>query len=243
MLIKPFGKVMKDLQSPSTYDSYIGVVADNNDPKKLGRVRVLIPVYEDMNLEDYPWACPTMNTFLGNSANSISFSIPEVGSQVRVTFPTKDVAAPYYSGCELNDENKSTFFDEDYPNCYGSKDSVGNFIKINKAKETVHIQHSSTLNLQVSKDGSFAITNPRGTYLVADKSGNISLNDAKVVTTNCAEFDIHSGVSTVDIPSVTFTGDVKINGSFTPLTGTGAVVPLPNGKTLVFTNGLLTAYK
>lgn len=243
MIIKPFGKVVNDMKTPTTKDSYLGIVADNNDPKKLGRVRVLIPLYEDMDLEDYPWACPTLNTFLGNSANSISFSVPEVGSQVRVTFPTKDLYAPYYSGCEMNENNKCTFFDEDYPNCYGTKDSVGNFVKVNKAKETVHMQHSSSLNLQISKNGTFAITNPRGTYLVADNVGNISLNDAKVVNANCAEFDVKAGTSTMDVGSTTFNGDVKINGSFTPVAGISSYVPLPDGKLLVFTNGILTAYK
>lgn len=243
MLIKPFGKVINECKTPSTNNSYLGIVADNNDPKKLGRVRVLIPLYEDMELDSYPWACPQFSTFLGNSPNAISFSVPEVGSQVRVTFPTKDIYAPYYSGCEINSENKCTFFDEDYPNCYGSKDSVGNFVKINKKKKTAHIQHSSTLNLQVAEDGTFAITNPNGTYLVADRTGNISLADAKAVDVASSEFNVKSGASVMDVGSTTFTGDVTVNGSFTPVGGVSATVPLPDGRVLYFTNGILTGYR
>lgn len=242
-LIKPFGKIVKEYSSPNTSDTYIGTVVDNADPKKLGRVRILISLYEDLEVDSYPWATPLLSTFLGNSANAVSFSVPEIGSQVRVTFPTKDVYAPYYSGCEMNEENKCTFFDEDYPNCYGSKDSVGNFIKINKAKETVHLQHSSSLNLQILKDGSFGVTNPRGTYLFVDQSGNISLADAKIINTTCAQYDIKAGTSTMDVGSTVFNGEVKVNGAFTPIAGISAVIALPNGKTLTFTNGILTGYK
>lgn len=243
MLIKPFGKILDEVGSPTTLDTYIGIVADNNDPKKLGRVRVLIPLYEDMDLDDYPWACPCLNTFLGNSKNAISFNVPEIGSQVRVSFPTKDSYAPYYSGCEINEENKCTFFDEDYPNCYGSKDSVGNFIKINKAKKSIHMQHSSTLNLQIDKSGTFAVTGPNGTQLIADNVGNINLNRARTIQADCGELLVEAGAITWDSGSNTINGDLKVNGAFTPVAGIDAYVPLPNGRILIFTNGILTGYK
>ena len=108
MLIKPYGPIIES-GKPTEDESYVGIVADNEDPKKLGRCRVFCSLYEDIDLEALPWCFPTLETFLGNSPNSIAFSVPEIGSQVRVTFPTHDKYAPYYSGCELNERNKCTY--------------------------------------------------------------------------------------------------------------------------------------
>ena len=59
MFIKPFGPIIES-PKPSLSDTYIGVVADNNDPKKLGRVKVLIPLFQDMNPNELPWAYPLL---------------------------------------------------------------------------------------------------------------------------------------------------------------------------------------
>ena len=242
MFIKPFGPILES-PKPSLSDTYQGVIIDNNDPKKLGRVKILIPLFEDMDMDAYPWAYPLLGTFLGNSPNSVSFSVPEVGSQVRVCFPTKDIYAPYYSGCELNEENKCTFFDEDYPHCYGTKDSKGNFVKVNKKTETVTFQHSSTTNVEVTQDGTTTLTNPSGGSISFDSVGNLTVSKGKEVQADFADLVLSGSSATLDISNVTFTGDVKIDGSFSPVNGVSVVVPLPNGQILQFTNGILTAVK
>lgn len=240
MLIKPFAN-LGEYPTPSEEDTYLGTVINNTDPLKLGRVRVLIDLYDDLEEDSIPWATPLLETFLGNSVNSIKFSVPELGSQVRVSFPNKDKYAPFYSGCEINLENKCTFFDDDYPNCYGTKDSVGNFIKVNKATKYVTIQHSSTTNLQIAPDGTAMVTNPNGTSITFDSVGNITLDNAKIVQAQCNDFNVYSGTALFDNKTTTFSGSVQINGDFNLLAGVSANVPLPNGMVLVFTNGILTS--
>jgi hypothetical protein len=165
MLIKPYGPIIEP-NKPTEEETYVGIVADNEDPKKLGRCRVFCSLYEDIDLEALPWCFPTLETFLGNSPDAIAFSVPEVGSEVRVSFPTHDKYAPYYSGCELNERNKCTFFDDDYPNCYGFKDSVGNFTKINKRTGINVYQHTSTTNVEIMNDGTTTFTTPNGQYML-----------------------------------------------------------------------------
>lgn len=240
MLIKPFAN-LGESPTPSEEDTYLGTVVDNNDPLKLGRLKILTDLYDDLDADSIPWASPLLDYFLGNSVNAISFSVPELGSQVRVSFPSKDKYAPFYSGCELNSENKCTFFDDDYPNCYGTKDSVGNFIKVNKATKYVTIQHSSTTNLQLAPDGTAMVTNPNGTTITFDSIGNLNIERAKSVSTICNDFSIYNGTSLFDTTTTTFTGSVQINGDFNPLAGISAVVPLPTGVILTFTNGILTS--
>lgn len=174
MLIKPFSILFKDQMDPTTM-SYLGYVEDNKDPEKLGRVKVRVAPYSDLKREDLPWASPMLGS-CGNTASAGGLNVPELGSQVRVTFPSRDFTAPYYSGAELNEVSKTTFFDDDYPDTYGYKDSTGNFVKVNKARGTAQFQHSSSANLQIAPSGSMKVTLPSGAYFLLDNSQNFELN-------------------------------------------------------------------
>ncbi len=259
MLIKPYGPLV-EANKPTEDNTYIGIVADNNDPKKLGRLKVFCAIYEDMDLEALPWCFPTLNTFLGNSPDSISFSVPEIGSQVRVSFPTKDKYAPYYSGCEMNERNRCTFFDDDYPNCYGHKDSVGNFTKINKATGVNLYQHKSTTNVEILNDGTTTFTTPNGQYLQIDPKGNLigeigsvsligngyfsytnggtnfTMNGGAVEMISCGPFSVKAPIST-------FQGDLLVSGSLGSSSAGNTIAYSLTGDPLVFSNGVLQAPK
>ena len=174
MLIKPFSILFKDQVEPTAM-SYLGSVVDNNDPQKLGRIKVRITPYSELATQDIPWASPKLGSH-GNSAEYGGLNVPEVGSQVRVDFPNRDFTAPYYSGAELNTMNRTTFFDEDYPNTYGFKDSVGNFYRINKERGTVQFQHFTSTNAQVAPDGSIKVSLSNGAYFILDNGNNFELD-------------------------------------------------------------------
>ena len=259
MLIKPYGPIIES-GKPTEDESYVGIVADNEDPKKLGRCRVFCSLYEDIDLEALPWCFPTLETFLGNSPNSIAFSVPEIGSQVRVTFPTHDKYAPYYSGCELNERNKCTFFDDDYPNCYGFKDSVGNFTKINKRTGINVYQHKSTTNVEIMNDGTATFTTPNGQYMQIDPKGNVigELGSMSFITTGYFSFSnngsnftmnggavefISVGPFSVKAPQSSFDGDLLVSGSLGSSSAGNTIHLSLTGPPLVFSNGVLVAPK
>ena len=53
---------------------FVGVVEDNNDPKRLGRCRVrVLNVFDDIAVDEIPWATPWKD-LSGNQ-----FDLPEVG--------------------------------------------------------------------------------------------------------------------------------------------------------------------
>lgn len=222
MLIKPLNAFLKESTDPAT-QSYLGMVEDNEDPEKLGRLRVRIGLFEDYATEELPWACPTLGTH-GNSSSAGGLNVPEKGSQVRIYFPSHDLTAPYYMGAELNNLNKTTFFDDDYPNTYGYKDSRGNFVKVNKARDTVQFQHSSTSNLKIAPDGSMQVALSNGAYFTFDNRNNFELYLGAVDISGTAEgslevqadfqVDIKTPNMRIDSKTVEFTGDVKV--------GTGA---------------------
>ena len=71
--------------------TYVGVVEDNNDPKKLGRVRVrVLDVFDNINVEDIPWATPSKDL------NGNAFNLPEKGKVLLVIFDQGDEYKPEF---------------------------------------------------------------------------------------------------------------------------------------------------
>ncbi|MEZ6242093.1 MAG: phage baseplate assembly protein V [Phycisphaerales bacterium] len=76
------------------YGKYRGVVSDNADPEKLGRVRARVP--EVLDSEQTGWALPC-SPYAG--AGEGSFATPPVGAGVWIEFEAGDVSRPVWTGC------------------------------------------------------------------------------------------------------------------------------------------------
>lgn len=93
--------------------TYVGIVEDINDPDKQGRVKArVLDVYDDLKLEDIPWANPWKDLSGGQ------FGLPEVGKVVIVVFEQGNTYKPEYISTEhwnVNLENKlKSLSDSDY---------------------------------------------------------------------------------------------------------------------------------
>jgi hypothetical protein len=84
--------------------TYIGVVEENDDPKKLGRCRIrVIDIFDDIPKSDIPWASPWKDL------NGNSFNVPEIGKVVTVIFDSGNIYKPefiYSEHYNINLENK-----------------------------------------------------------------------------------------------------------------------------------------
>lgn len=70
---------------------FIGIVEENVDPKRQGRIKVRVQsVFDDLELEYIPWSSPYKD-LAGKT-----FSVPGVGKIVNVIFPEGDLYDPYY---------------------------------------------------------------------------------------------------------------------------------------------------
>lgn len=71
--------------------TYIGIVEDNNDPKKLGRCRVrVIDIFDEIPVQDIPWSSPWKDL------NGNGFNVPEKGKIVTVIFDSGNIYKPEY---------------------------------------------------------------------------------------------------------------------------------------------------
>jgi hypothetical protein len=84
--------------------TYVGIVEDNNDPKRLGRVKIrVMDVFDQIPLEDIPFALPWKDL------NGNMYSIPDIGKVVMVVFDQGNVESPEYiyaDNYNINLENK-----------------------------------------------------------------------------------------------------------------------------------------
>jgi len=241
MLIRPFSILLKEQVDPTAM-SYLGCVEDNNDPEKLGRVKVRVAPYSELSTEALPWAYPELGSH-GNSANYGGLNVPEIGSQVRVRFPSRDFTAPYYTGAELNATNRTTFFDDDYPHTYGYKDSIGNFMKINKERGTAQFQHASSTNVQVAPDGSIKVGLAGGAFFILDNSNNFELNIGTLDVNGTADGSLNVEANNevnVKAGQVNVQGDLAVNGDFSCKDGVSGTF-MAMGNFITVKNGIIVA--
>lgn len=81
----------------------VGQVMDRDDPKKLGRVRVVVPGYLD---EGSSWAKP-LGLGGGANQNGTKF-VPPVGAKVMLFFNCGDIDQPYYIGANAAETENNT---------------------------------------------------------------------------------------------------------------------------------------
>lgn len=147
----------------------IAKVINNNDPSKLGRIKVQLPgMYEPKDSEgsNLPWIRRMQDTFLCGSGEA--FSIPEEGSFVEVIWPYDNKNA-FYRGLPYGEKSKTGFFTGDYPNEWGFTDGTFLF-KVNKATDEFIIKNS-------------------GMTIKGDSGGNITINGGNIIITGNTTID------------------------------------------------------
>ena len=94
-----------------TRDFYVGVVEENKDPNRKGRIKVRVQtLYHGLSTEDIPYAYP-----LGSLAGK-EFQVPAIGKLVNILFFSDDLYSPYYIYSEnynANLQNKLTSLSDD----------------------------------------------------------------------------------------------------------------------------------
>jgi uncharacterized protein involved in type VI secretion and phage assembly len=90
-----------ETEASRVYEPVIGIVTDNKDPSKLGRVKLKIPILSDI---DSTYWCPII--MLGAGKNRGWFFIPENDDEVLVMFEHGDLNRPLVVGALWNGKDK-----------------------------------------------------------------------------------------------------------------------------------------
>jgi len=90
-------------EKSKVHEAVIGIVTDNKDPSKLGRVKLKVPI---LSADDTTWWAPII--MLGAGKNRGWFFIPEKGDEVLVMFEHGDLQRPIVIGALWNGKDKAS---------------------------------------------------------------------------------------------------------------------------------------
>lgn len=156
------------LDAVTVYDA---TVINNNDPRKLGRVRARIDVLWDAIPDDaLPWAIPTHFPADGDSPKSGTVMIPKVGSKIGLRFPRDgDPHHPMYCGRQITDDTVLPESKVNYPDRAVFKFANG----------TSMIVDTRTNELFVTNGGPLYLTMLGGIHLTTVGNMNMSVINSK----------------------------------------------------------------
>lgn len=180
---------------------YTATVIDNNDPRKMGRVKTRIDVmHGGVPDSDLPWSTP-----VNGSAGKGSTDIPSIGEQVYVEFPNGDMHEPQFKGNVINGDNLSPVFKTNYPHRKGFVSQFGSVFYRDESNGDIHF--SSPTGISIDFQGDNITINTTGS-IVLNLGNGATLNLGSSTTFNAG------GMScVVDNDGITITnGDVVADG-------------------------------
>lgn len=209
-----------DLRSDNLKSTqWIGIVEDTNDDLFEGRckIRVLGKMDQRSNPEDptsdfvlptqaLPWARPSVASSGGSQSGSGTFSVPKLGSVLRVTFDNGNYYSPVYHESVYPSDELKAEIQNSYPNSHvliydtafgltgGGNEEVtnereGESIKVFFTEEKgLMFDYTTTAGpttINIKPDNSIEIINANGDSIVM-------LNDGNITFTHSAKFVINS---------------------------------------------------
>lgn len=172
----------------------IGVVTNNKDPEKLGRVKLKLPLRECQN--ETNWA--RVATLMAGKEMGCFF-LPEVGDEVLVAFNEGDVAQPFVIGGLWNSKEVPPLTNDD------GKNNIRK-IKSRNGNELIFIDDEGKESFQIKTKAGQEINMEdasNGKITVKDKSGNnfveIDGGNNKITVKANMKLDLETGACKVNM--------------------------------------------
>lgn len=169
------------------HNNWTGIVVNNVDPDKLGRVQIKIyGYYDDLALNNIPWAVPDIQSLASTKGN---FIVPELNTILRGYFDNGDELKPVYNAVAFNAAYTSpegNFHDwyvrtEDYPHTMVLFQTDNNdMLVMNKKTGEIAFTHHTGAVTKIDSDGNISIAtniySAGPANLNLNVSGNININ-------------------------------------------------------------------
>jgi uncharacterized protein involved in type VI secretion and phage assembly len=173
----------------------VAIVTNNEDPEKLARVKLKLPILDSEHETD--WA--RIATFMAGKDRGSLF-IPEVGDVVLVAFHMGDIREPFVIGMLWN---------TDQPSPEAGKDNNIRKIKSREGHEIIFGDDSADgkITIKTKKGQTVELQDKSDIIKIAEKSGN---NSIEIKGGSANEITIKSSSSTITMNAK---GDISIESS------------------------------
>jgi len=200
------------------YGKYRGIVADNKDPQKRGRLKLYIPsVLAD---QDSDWALPCLP--YGGFDQQGMFMVPQVDAQVWVEFEEGDIHRPIWVGTfwqKESDVPEDAAREE--PTTRMLQTKSGHILQFDdeEGEEQFRLFHPADAEMKIDNKGTITLTDTSGAVLtmdaenseivVEDANGNIMTMDSsgtKVEDSNGNVIEMAAAGITAEAPKIVIKG-------------------------------------
>jgi len=202
--LKHKGNKMSGLSNPNNIKSrsyaglyFIGKVVDNNDPKKLKRVRVTIPkIFDGYAQSDLPWAIPNANGGQGAQVGINDMCVPSIGSLIYIIFQQGKTQYPMYSGTLTAESGLVPELEVNYPTRRGFKTASGLLVFDDATTKELQILHSSGSKYDFDASGNLTVTIHNN--LVENVSGTCNITVTGSATIKGANVTVDGGGGSIN---------------------------------------------
>jgi len=220
------------------YGKYRGFIADNADPEKRARLRLVVPSV--LAETETGWALPCLP--FGGLADQGLFLVPEIGAQVWVEFEEGDISCPLWTGTFWQTEDdvpEEAALAE--PTTRLLKTPSGHRLQFDDAagEERFILHHPSEAEIEIDSNGTIALTDANGAKVTLDaEAGELLIEDANGNSVNLTSSgttveDANGNKVEMAASGVTVKGgQIVLDGSQVMLAGAGGE-PILKGQSFL----------
>jgi len=217
---------MGEEERDRVYEVVIGVVTDNKDPDKLGRIKVKLPT---LSTDDNAWWAPLVSVGAGQSRGW--FFLPEVDDEVLVAFEHGDINRPVILGHLWNGKDKPPLSNADGKNTQRAFVSRGDTkITFDDDQGTIVIEDggsAATLTID-AKNKKITLEAKQGDVAIHCKDDlTIVANEVSMEATTTFEISSQADFKAGADSNVTIKGNamLKVQGAQVAINNGGAQAP------------------
>ncbi len=179
-----------ETEGSRVYEPLIGLVTDNKDPSKLGRVKVKLPI---LHKDETTFWCPII--MLGAGKNRGWFYIPEVDDEVLVMFEHGDQDHPLIVGALWNGKDKPPDKNPGGNPRRVIKSRAGSKITFDDDKEQLIIEDGAGCGIITfdAKANKIIIEAKKGDVCFQAPKGDIQVSAQEAEFTAKQNIEIHAG--------------------------------------------------
>lgn len=233
MLDSTVNDAVAEGNSPPPY--YVGTVVYRDDPFNMNRVKVTIPGKMEGPVETLKWVAPFRLSPFGQGQGFGMYGVPPMGSRLLIYLQNDDIDYGFYAAGFFCVACANPNFSS--PDVWGFQDPSGTMLVVNTTTNLWTFTHVSGITYSYDSDGNRVSLVPGNSTetVEGDSTENVSGGWTMDVTGNVL---IKTPNATIQAANTRVTGNLRVDGVITGLSGMNISGNNGSGSTMTMTGNL-----